>query len=236
MRTTYLVGLTALAVLAFVAIPGGDTVAEGESWSLNATIIEACSCPMFCQCYFNSEPASHHGAHGGKHFCKFNMGFRVNSGHHGDVKLDGATFWLAGDLGESWKDGKMEWARVTFDQGMTEEQRAGIAQILPHLYPVEWASFSAGEGTIEWNAEAGEAWAKLDGGKSAEIHLQKFEGVTGEPVVIDNLKYWGASKNDGFVMMPNVVQAWRGDERAFEFKGTTGFMITVAIDSDSVTM
>jgi len=28
-------------------------------WSMNATIIEACSCPMFCQCYFNTEPAGH---------------------------------------------------------------------------------------------------------------------------------------------------------------------------------
>jgi len=28
-----------------------------KDWSIKATIIEACSCPMFCQCYFNSEPA-----------------------------------------------------------------------------------------------------------------------------------------------------------------------------------
>src|SRR5678816_2445098 len=26
-------------------------------WDFNATIIEACSCPMFCQCYFNARPA-----------------------------------------------------------------------------------------------------------------------------------------------------------------------------------
>ena len=30
---------------------------EAPKWSMNATIIEACSCPMFCQCYFNSMPA-----------------------------------------------------------------------------------------------------------------------------------------------------------------------------------
>ena len=29
------------------------------SWAMNATVIEACSCPMFCQCYFNAEPAGH---------------------------------------------------------------------------------------------------------------------------------------------------------------------------------
>ena len=45
-------------------------------WSMNASIIEACSCPMFCQCYFNEKPAGHgeHAGHGegGEHFCKFN--------------------------------------------------------------------------------------------------------------------------------------------------------------------
>src|SRR4051812_30115297 len=52
-------------------------------WAMNATIIEACSCPMFCQCYFSSKPAAHaeggHDAHaghqhgeGGEHYCKFN--------------------------------------------------------------------------------------------------------------------------------------------------------------------
>ncbi|RPI74174.1 MAG: hypothetical protein EHM47_04355, partial [Ignavibacteriales bacterium] len=35
-------------------------------WSFNASLIEACSCPMFCQCYFNPEPAAHsgHSSHG----------------------------------------------------------------------------------------------------------------------------------------------------------------------------
>ncbi len=35
--------------------------AASPAWSCNATIIEACSCPMFCQCYFSDKPASHPG-------------------------------------------------------------------------------------------------------------------------------------------------------------------------------
>jgi hypothetical protein len=27
---------------------------SANEWAMNASIIEACSCPMFCQCYFNS--------------------------------------------------------------------------------------------------------------------------------------------------------------------------------------
>jgi len=51
--------------------------------------------------------------------------------------------------------------------------------------------------------------------------------------VIKNLKYWGATKNDGFIMMPNTVEAVRVGDKPFEFKGTNGFMITVDIDSKS---
>src|SRR5215203_6098208 len=78
---------------------------EQKDWSMNATIIEACSCPMFCQCYFDSKPASPgegaaahkghegHAMAGGKPMCKFNNAYKVNKGSYGDVNLDGAKFW-----------------------------------------------------------------------------------------------------------------------------------------------
>ena len=50
-----------LSALAFLAVPAAKTAAAAApDWAINATAIEACSCPMFCQCYFNSEPAAHH--------------------------------------------------------------------------------------------------------------------------------------------------------------------------------
>ncbi len=52
-------------------------------------------------------------------------------------------------------------------------------------------------------------------------------------MVIDNLKYWGASRNDGFILMPNVVQAYRTGDKTYETKGTNGFMVTLDIDSKS---
>src|SRR5438552_12000341 len=53
------------------------------------------------------------------------------------------------------------------------------------------------------------------------------------PVVINNLKYWGASRHTGFVLMPNEVEAYRLGPNAFEFKGTNGFMITFDIYSNT---
>jgi len=232
-----------LAAACLAALPSLSGAKEASDWSMNATIIEACSCPMFCQCYFNSEPAAMggHGDHAGhgaaaEHFCKFNNAYRVNKGSYGDVKLDGTTFWLAGDLGAEFTDGEMEWAVLTFDPSVTKEQREGIQAILMKVMGVKWKSFTvAPDAKIEWNGGKDRSVAKLDGGKQAEVVLASGAyAMNGEPAVIKNLQYWGAPRNDGFVLMKNEVEAYRVGDKAFEFKGTNGFMITFDISSKDV--
>src|SRR5688572_19183528 len=161
MRTCF----TLLAVVVWGSLPLRAARAQdgssGQPWAMNATIIEACSCPMFCQCYFDTKPASHsgHGGHGdhgasgngGGHFCRFNNAFRVNTGQWGDVKLDGAKFWVAGDLGGDFSQGRMDWAVLHFDPSVTPQQRDAITKILGHVYPVKWNSFTVGkDAPMEW--------------------------------------------------------------------------------------
>lgn len=203
--------------------------AGSPSWSVNATAIEACSCPMFCQCYFNTKPAAHHD-HGGeaKHYCKANLAYKINRGNYGDVKLDGAKFWLANDLGGDFSMGKMDWLVVTYDKATSNDQRTAIREVLGHLFPVQWNSMKEAEGDIDtWRFDKDGAVATIDGGKTAEVRLKRFAGMTDDPIVIRNLKYWGAPRHEGFVLMPNEVEAYRVGPNAFEYKGTNGFMITV---------
>ncbi|MGH9628091.1 MAG: DUF1326 domain-containing protein [Bryobacteraceae bacterium] len=235
MRNSTLVLCAAVLILLYGSVQPEASGADADDWAMNATIIEACSCPMFCQCYFGTKPAAHggHASHGeGQHFCKFNNAFRVNKGKHGTVSLDGAKFWVAGDLGGDFSQGQMDWAVLTFDSSVKKEQRDGIAAILSKLYPVKWNSFTvADDARMEWKHSKNGAVARLNGGKTAEVVLKNFKGMTNEPVVIRNLKYWGAPRNDGFVLMPNEVEAYRAGDKAYEFKGTNGFMITVDIAS-----
>jgi hypothetical protein len=129
----------------------------------------------------------------------------------------------------------MDWAVLTFDKALSTEQREGIQAIVAKLFPVKWKSFTTGEGVIDkWEFTKDEAHALLDGGKSGEVKLKRFAGMTNEPVVIRNLPYWAAPRHDGFVLMPNEVEAWRVGDKAFEFKGTNGFMITFDIASSDV--
>jgi hypothetical protein len=220
----------------------GKSAAMTNAWAMNATIIEACSCPMFCQCYFATKPAAHavaasadHAAHGAEHFCRANNVFKVNKGSYGKTKLDGAKFWAAMDLGDDFSDGVMKWAVIHFDPAVTPAQREGIAAILASLYPVKWEQpLQVGADLpIEWSHTGDMAVAKLDGGKGGEVVLNgaSVNRDKTSPVVITNLKYWGAPRNTGFVLMPNQVEAYRLGSNAFEFKGTNGFMITFDITS-----
>jgi hypothetical protein len=196
---------------------------------------------MFCQCYFSTKPAGHHDHMSGmdmgseEHYCRANNTFRVNKGNYGATKLDGAKFWLSMDLGDDFSDGTMKWCIVTFDPSVTKEQREGIAVILGHLYPVKWETpiQVAADLPMEWSHTGDKAVAKLDGGKAGEVILNgaSVNRDAAAPTVIKNLHYWGAPRNDGFVLMPNEVEAYRLGPNAFEYKGTNGFMITVDLSS-----
>src|SRR6266852_4982444 len=176
--------LLLLGVAAVLLICAATTAnkADQPQWAMNATIIEACSCPMFCQCYFNPEPASHptggggiHEGHAACHYCKFNNAFRVNKGHYGATKLDGAKFWVAGDLGGDFSKGQMDWAVLRFDPAVTPQQRTGIQAALGKLYPVKWQSFTVGaDAPIAWTSGNGSSHATLAGGKEAEVALKQF--------------------------------------------------------------
>jgi hypothetical protein len=220
----------------------GADVKPAVDWSANATAIEACSCPMFCQCYFNTKPAEHsamghegHGATAAGHFCRANLAYKVNKGHYGSTSLDGARFWISSDLGDDFSKGEMGWAVLTFDKSLSQAQRDGIAAVATALFPVKWKSLTTAEAAIDkWEVGKDTAVALMDGGKTAEVRLKRFAGMTDEPVVVRNLPYWGAPRNDGFIMFPNEVEAYRVGPNAFEYKGTNGFLITVDINSADV--
>jgi hypothetical protein len=204
-------------------------------WAVNVTIIDGCSCRMLCPCIFGS-PATVGSAatheHAGRRSCYFNQAFRVNKGHYGEVMLDGVNFWFAGDKGDA------KTVELTFEPSATKEQRTAIRVFLSHFLPIEWQSFTEGpDAKIEWKAEAVRAEAKLDGGKAAEVVLTRNAGATGKgTTVIKNMSYFAATRNDGINIMPVEIVAYRrGPKPApFEFRGTSGWTITIEMNSKDV--
>jgi hypothetical protein len=209
---------------------------EGSvDWAMNATIIDGCSCQMLCPCIFGSpstvgSAATHQ--HSGHRSCYFNQAFRVNTGHHDKVKLDGLKFWFAGDKGDA------KTVELTFEPSATKAQRAAIRVFLSHFLPLKWTSLTEGpDATIDWTAETVGAVAKLDRGKAAEVVLTRYSGATGDGTsVIRNMRYFGATRNDGFNILPVEYLAYRrGPEPApFEFKGTSGWTLTIDMNANDV--
>jgi hypothetical protein len=191
---------------------------------------------MFCQCFFYRKPADHAGHDGqAEHFCRWNAAYKVNKGHYGSVKLEGLKFWLASDLGADFSQMNADWMEVTFEPATTRAQREAITAILGHLYPMKWKSFTVVEDSaVSWQATRDRAEARLAQGSKGEVVLNRYPGMTDDPIVIANLRHFGAPRNDGFILMPNEVEAYRAGSKPFEFKGTNGFMITIDITSADV--
>lgn len=102
---------------------------------------------------------------------------------------------------------------------------------------MKWKSFQVAEDAdIEWTATGNRAEAKLAGGANGHIILKKWKGIGGKTGILQNIAYMGAPRNSGFKMMPNEIETWKVGDRAFEFKGSTGFMITIDMKSDDLTM
>src|SRR5260370_32081884 len=135
------VPLLALAASFIYFTSPAQEKASKPDFDMTASYIEACSCDMFCPCYFNDHSTNHMAMgehHLEEHFCRANLVLKVNQGMYKDVKLDGAKAWIATDLGSDWSTGKDSWLVVNFDPSVTKEQQAALADILGQLYPIPW--------------------------------------------------------------------------------------------------
>lgn len=209
---------------------------QTPEWDIALDNIEACSCPTFCQCYFNDRPALHEaGKEGHEHamrYCRFNNAFRVESGHYGGTALDGLKFWMAGDLGANFSTGHMDWAILHFEPGAAPEQRDAVKAIVSAIFLVKWNSFAVGaDAKIDWQKTDDGAKASLDGGKAAEIVLKQTRGSDNQPVVLQNVKFWAAPRNSGFAVMTNEIEAYRAGDQPFEFHQTNGFFTRIEMRS-----
>jgi hypothetical protein len=227
--------LVLLFILAFAVSLIYFTTAAQEKvpkldFDMTASYIEACSCDMFCPCYFNTHSTNHMDEHHmDEQFCRANLVLKVDKGDYKGTKLDGAKVWIATDLGSDWSTGKDSWLVVNFDPSVSKEQQAALGDILGQLYPIPWQQKAIETAAFSWKVDTktGVAHAKMDSGKG-EVLLERFSGTDpSHEVVIHNLKYWGAQSNDGFRMWKSKHEAFEGDGHKFSYDGTNGFLITI---------
>ena len=226
-----LLALVALCIAGGLAVAqyGKPAASSGSKpdFNITASYIEACSCDMFCPCYFN--PHSTHKGADGNYFCEANLVMKVDKGYYKNVKLDGVKVWIATDLGHEWAEGKLSWLGLTFDSSVTEAQRNAMVDILPQLYAPNFKLVGVDSAPIEWKIDEakGVATARLPDGKG-EVILDRWKGPDGKKEsVLNNVKYFNAQSNTGFRMWKTRQHSYNNHGKKFAYAGTNGFLITL---------
>lgn len=198
--------------------------ADAGSYDIRATAIEACSCPLFCSCYYNPSPTD-------GHMCEFNLAYRFEDGSHwGETDLSGAKVWLSGDLGAHFGEGKTKWAVVTLDNATTEAQRAAINNWVGRMFPVEWEAVEVRTDDLMWQDGDEVAHAKMGSGM-AEVSLRKVLDADGDQAAVMNTQYWGSDSNEGF-MLAHSTHHFHGEKQSYDYDNHNGFMITSRVSGE----
>jgi hypothetical protein len=210
------ISLLLVAVIALMAASPSR-----PAWRMKADYVEACSCHLFCPCYFNK-----HAEHP---TCEFNMAVKVSEGYSGKTDLAGAKYWLTGDLGDEWGEkGKGSWVVVSFDPATTKEQRDALAPMILKTYGLEWRELKVQEAPIEISNFGGDVVeAKLGGGKMAHMKLKREPGSDGRGVVLKNVNYFGAQNNSGFWMYKSMNHSADVMGHNFDYSGRNAFLISI---------
>jgi hypothetical protein len=187
-----------------------------KDWSYKADYIEACSCSMFCSCYFNDHPE-------GGMKCEFNNAIKFGPTKVGDVDLTGKKVWLSGDLGGDFNK-PLKSAVVTFDKGTSQAEKDAMVFLIQKIYPFKWEKIQMDEAPITWERKGMDGMAKL--GDKAEVKLTGIKGADGKQVVINNLKYWGAPKNNGFELAYGTHH-YRGNGHDYSHENRNGFFVHI---------
>ncbi len=176
LKYKYLLLGTSLFIISLLSVP--DTAHE-ENWSVDASLVEDCSCREFCPCYFQHLPDR-----GG--MCDFNTIFNVNSSNYGDVKIDGVRVWLAGNLEGDGSAFQGKWLTLAFDEKTTKEQEDATIKVLSKIYPLEWNVLPVEKKPITLLRDGDVIDASMPG---AHLRMTANKGADGKsPVVLNNLQ------------------------------------------------
>ncbi|MBI4445398.1 MAG: DUF1326 domain-containing protein [Acidobacteria bacterium] len=227
--------LSASKTLVLVVILGAHLITYGQmsgsgssadNWHIKAHIDEACSCPLFCPCYFNTEPAND--------YCNFNNVYTIEKGHVGNVRLDGMKVWLSGNLGDNFGDGTADKVVAAFEPSARQEQIDAFMQIATRIYPVKWGEIVTADRTEITITHAADRHVvtRADGkGKVELVAASRSANNPSKPPLIQNLRYFGAKKNNGFGLFYGT-HSFKGHGLDYDYKDRNGFTIDIESGSD----
>lgn len=154
-----------------------------NNWKLTGTYFETCNCETACPCVFLSAPTEGE--------CTVLIAWHIDSGHFGDVDLDGFSAVFAvhspGHMAE------VKWnAAIYLDEKADDAQREALLQIFSGQaggHPSVLAShvgqiLGVANAPIEYQAQGRKRSLRV--GDVAEAEIEAIEGQAGAEVTVTN--------------------------------------------------
>jgi hypothetical protein len=138
------------------------------TWSMQGTLLGACSCDWGCPCSFDAPPT--------QGFCEGGYVWHIERGSFGKVPLDGLTWSWIGHSPGPLHEGNVTWV-VLADERATPEQRSALAKIASGKAGGPWTIFMAVAGRrsetkyVPFKVELDGLNSRVQAGMALTMHL-----------------------------------------------------------------
>ena len=181
---------------------------QNTAWSVKADYTDTCSCQPTCPCFFGSAPTLGH--------CEGVTLVEIESGHYGDVRLDGVKVLAV------YRGG--DWIKFYVTDEADKAQTEAAVKLLP-----TFEEFFAIENVLEVKnvpisvERSAERMTISTPNTTAEIEIMK--GKNGKPIKIENLPWPGfpAPPLLDHTQYRSVILKHEAEDKQFEYSGTNGF-------------
>jgi hypothetical protein len=181
---------------------------QNRAWSVKADYTDTCSCQPTCPCLFGSAPTLGH--------CTGITLVEIESGHYGDVRLDGVKVLAV------YRGG--DWIKFYVTDEADKAQTEAAVKLLP-----TFEGFFASDNVLEVKnvpisvERSAERMKISTPNTTAEIEIMK--GKNGKPIKIENIP------SPGFPAPPlldhtqyrSVILKHEAEDKQFEYSGTNAF-------------
>ena len=181
---------------------------QNTAWSVKANYTDSCSCDPTCPCFFGSAPTLGH--------CEGVTLVEIESGHYGDVRLDGVKVLAV------YRGG--DWIKFYVTDEADKAQTEAAVKLLP-----TFEEFFAIENVLEVKnvpisvERTAERMKISTPNTTAEIEIMK--GKNGNPIKIENLPWPGfpAPPLLDHTQYRSVILKHEAEDKQFEYSATNGF-------------
>jgi Protein of unknown function (DUF1326) len=203
----YGIGKRLLAGVALACLLGATTassVAPPEDWHVQADVAESCSCAIACPCNFGSPPT--HDT------CFGNRLYQITRGHYRETDVSGLEFLVTFSMAK--------WAKLYVSDKASEAQMQALERLVPLVLGGFERSGILSTQRVPLVVERSEGKVKFSVPESA-VDMDVMTGHDGKPVTVENLP---SPTYQHYTQYKSVVTRHKGgDDKEFEYSGTTGF-------------